>query len=174
MTNNWSTHYLPPSVLRPSLVALAIALATATMVRAGSVTISNSGPGPAAELDPATRSILEVKDAIKSFEKRDFDGCLKQLVKARAAHPELPPPHALLAKLAFLANQGPLIRPALESAIGEDPEHPEIFILFGNLALAEAPGDRRRGALRKGQNTRGRETMDRRTEEPLRPLRLSR
>ena len=77
MTNNWSTHYLPPSVLRPSLVALAIALATATMVRAGSVTISNSGPGPAAELDPATRSILEVKDAIKSFEKRDFDGCLE-------------------------------------------------------------------------------------------------
>ena len=48
------------------------------------------------------------------------------------------PPHALFAKLAFLANNGPLIRPALEKAIAEDPEHPEVFILFGNLALAES------------------------------------
>ena len=37
----------------------------------------------------------------------------------------------------FFRNEGALIRPALESAIGEDPEHPEVFILFGNLALAE-------------------------------------
>ncbi len=29
------------------------------------------------------------------------------------------------------------IRPALEAAIGEDPEHPEVFVLFGNLALGE-------------------------------------
>ncbi len=137
MTNNCSTHHFPASVLRPFLVAIAIVLASASSVRAGSVTISNSGPGPAAELDPATRSFLEIKDAIKNFEKRDFDACLKQLAQARMAHPELPPHHALFAKLAFLSNQGPLIRPALESAIGEDPEHPEIFILFGNLALAE-------------------------------------
>ncbi len=52
-------------------------------------------------------------------------------------HPELPPPHALLAKLAILANQGGMIRPALERAVAEDGEHPEVYILFGNLALME-------------------------------------
>jgi tetratricopeptide (TPR) repeat protein len=126
----------PSSVLRPYLVAIGIALAAAAWARAGSVTLG-SGRGQAVELDDATRSILEVKAAIRSFEKRDFDACKKQLAQAGKAHPELPPPHALFAKLAFLSNQGALVRPALESAIGEDPEHPEVFILFGNLALAE-------------------------------------
>jgi len=119
------------------LMAIGIALAGAASASAGPVTITASGPTPAVELDDASRSILEVKEAIKSFEKRDFDACLKQLAQARKAHPELPPPHALFAKLAFLSNQGALIRPALESAIAEDHEHPEVFILFGNLALAE-------------------------------------
>jgi len=125
------------SVLCLSLVAIGIALAGATSVRAGPVTLTGSGSGPIVEIDDASRSIFEVKEAIKSFEKRDFDACLKQLAQARKAHPELPPPHALFAKLAFLSNQGALIRPALESAFGEDPDHPEVFILFGNLALAE-------------------------------------
>ena len=96
-------------------MAIGIALAAAASARAGSVTLS-APAGPAVELDAATRSILEVKEAIRSFEKRDFDACLKQLAQARKAHPELPPPHALFAKLAFLANQGALIRPALESS----------------------------------------------------------
>ncbi len=47
------------SVLRPFLMALVIALAAAASIQAGSVTISSSGPGPAVELDPATRSVLE-------------------------------------------------------------------------------------------------------------------
>jgi tetratricopeptide (TPR) repeat protein len=134
---SFSIHGPRRPVLRSSVVAIGIALAAATSVLAGSVTLNGLGPGPAVEIDEASRSILDVKQAIKSFEKRDFDVCLAQLTLARKAHPELPPPHALFAKLAFLSNQGPLIRPALESAIGEDPEHPEIFILFGNLALAE-------------------------------------
>ena len=41
------------------------------------------------------------------------------------------------AKLAFLSNQAALVRPALERAVAEDAGHPEVFILFGNLALAE-------------------------------------
>jgi tetratricopeptide (TPR) repeat protein len=107
---------------------------------AGPVTIDGamwSGPTQATELDGASRSITDVEQAVKSFEKRDFDLCIQQLTKARKAHPELPPPHALLAKLAFMSNQGALIRPALERAVMEDTEHPEVFILFANLALAE-------------------------------------
>jgi tetratricopeptide (TPR) repeat protein len=119
---------------------VAIALATTSRARAGSVTITNSlgPPSPmAAEVEALAKSIVDVKQAVTKFQKRDFDACLEQLAQARKAHPELPPPHALFAELAFLCNEGALIRPALESAIGEDPQHPEVFILFGNLALAE-------------------------------------
>ena len=118
------------------MLAIGILLAGTWTACAGPVTLTASGP--AVERDDASMRILEVKEAIKSFEKRDFDACLKQLAQARKAHPELVPPHALFAKLAFLSNQGLLIRPALEKAIAEDPEHPEVFILFGNLALAES------------------------------------
>ena len=98
---------------------------------------SHSGPTQGVELDPSSRAIADVELAIKSFEKHDFERCIQQLVKARAAHPELPPPHALFAKLSFLANQGALIRPALERAVAEDGKHPEVYVLFGNLALVE-------------------------------------
>jgi tetratricopeptide (TPR) repeat protein len=49
----------------------------------------------------------------------------------------MPPAHALFAKLAFQNNQASLIRPALEQAIAEDPQHPEVFLLLGDLALIE-------------------------------------
>ena len=61
------------------------------------------------------------------------------------------------------ANQGPLIRPALESAIGEDPEHPEIFILFGNLALAERRVTDAAVHFEKAKILAAAETMDRRS-----------
>jgi len=107
---------------------------------AGSVTVGSSSlsePVRSVELDEASRTNADVQQAIKSFEKRDIDQCIQQLTKAHKAHPDLPPPHALLAKLAFMSNQGNLIRPALERAVSEDAGHPEVFILFGNLALVE-------------------------------------
>jgi Tfp pilus assembly protein PilF len=97
----------------------------------------SSEPAEAIALDSASRTLTDVKEAVKRFEAHDFDACLAQFAKARKLHPELPPAEALFAKLAFLSNQGQLIRPALERAVAADPEHPEIYILFGNLALAE-------------------------------------
>ena len=49
----------------------------------------------------------------------------------------MPPAHALLAKLALLSNRVALVRPALETSVAQAPDHPEIYILFGNLALRE-------------------------------------
>ena len=134
------------------------------------MTLTASGPTPAVELDDLSRSIFEVKEAIKSFEKRDFDACLKQLAQARKAHPELAPPHALFAKLAFLSNQGPLIRPALEKAIAEDPEHPEVFILFGNLALAESRATDAAVHFEKARGLAAGKRWDRRPAESLRAV----
>jgi tetratricopeptide (TPR) repeat protein len=107
---------------------------------AGDITLTFSRPplpAEAIEFDAASRGVLEIGKAIKSFQKNDFEACIAQLTKARTAHPELPPPQALFARLAFLTNQGALIRPALERAVADDPVHPEIYILFGNLALIE-------------------------------------
>jgi tetratricopeptide (TPR) repeat protein len=116
------------------LVATAVGWA-----HAGSVTVSSGADQPtrAADLGDLPRSVAEVDQALKSFQKREFDASLQYLGKAVKAHPELPPPHALLAKLAFLANQVGMIRPALERAVAEDGQHPEVYILFGNLALVE-------------------------------------
>ena len=80
---------------------------------AGPVTISSQmGNSPAIEIDAGLRSILEVNQAIKSFENRQFGECIELLGRARKTHPELPPCHALFAKLAFLSGQRALIRPA--------------------------------------------------------------
>jgi tetratricopeptide (TPR) repeat protein len=120
--------------------AFAAILLAARPIQAGGLVLgaaNSQTPAEAVELDSATRGMLEVKGAVKSFEKHDFDACIAQLTTARKAHPELAPADALFAKLAFLSNQAPLIRPALERAVATDPEHPEVYILFGNLALAE-------------------------------------
>jgi tetratricopeptide (TPR) repeat protein len=91
----------------------------------------------AVEVDDRSNSFVEVREAIKSFQKQDLDTCLKQLAVAVKAHPELPPAQALLAELALLSNQVALVRPALETSVAQAPDHPEIYILFGNLALRE-------------------------------------
>ena len=127
---------------RRALVGLlAIGIVAAAMGRAlaGPVTVSTGvgQPTTAADLGDLPKTVAEVGEAVKSFEKRDLDACLKQLVKAVKDHPELPPPHALLAKLAILSNQAAMIRPALERAVAEDGQNPEVYILFGNLALME-------------------------------------
>src|SRR5271157_618348 len=120
--------------------AWAITLAAAVSARAGTIPqLPSNGVSPpfAAEVDELSKSVVEVNEAIKSFQKRDLDTCLQQLAKAVKAHPELPPAHALLAELALMSNQIALVRPALETAVAQAPDHPEIYILFGNLALLE-------------------------------------
>ena len=120
--------------------AVTIALAAVSVARAGTIPqwpSNGVSPGFGAEVDELSKSIVEVNEAIKSFQKRDLDTCLQQLTKAVKAHPELPPAHALLAKLALMSNQIALVRPALETAVAQAPDHPEIYILFGNLALLE-------------------------------------
>ena len=96
-----------PGRIRLALLS-ALLLAVIPPVRAGSqlLTASNTPwPTPAVEIDELSRSLAEVNQAIKSFQKSDFEACLQQLGKAVKAHPELPPAQALLAKLAFLSNQ---------------------------------------------------------------------
>ncbi len=121
-------------------LAAVAALAAAPTARAGSVLQTLEwlekngvrGEGGASAEPP-----VALDQATKSFQAGDFETCLKQLSHAVRAQPELPPAHALFAELASQNDQVALMRPALERAFGEDPAHPRVFVLFGDLALRE-------------------------------------
>jgi predicted Zn-dependent protease len=121
-------------------MAVAAALVWAPGARAGSIVLTAEWMS---EFDQPERasdsfgSIEEVRQAIASYDKRDYAACLQQLGQAVKAHPELPPAHALLAELAIERDRAAVVRPALERAISEDPSHPEVFLLFADLALME-------------------------------------
>ena len=116
---------------------MAVLIGATSSVRAGSIPVSAEWLEKGGPATDSARELGELDQATRSFQARDFDTCLKQLGQMVKAHPELPPPHALFAKLAFQNNQAALLRPALERASAEDPEHPEVFLLFGELALRE-------------------------------------
>ena len=125
----------PAMLLSAALVVMAPAWARADIVHQ----LSSNDPSAVgtSELDDLSRTIFEINEAVKSFEKHDLATCVQQLDKAVKAHPDLPPAQALLAKLALSRNQVRFVRPALETAVARAPDHPEIYILFGNLALLE-------------------------------------
>jgi tetratricopeptide (TPR) repeat protein len=120
-------------------VTIGLVLALASAARAGYQTLSSVTPGPtqAVEIEAASKAIPEVDKAIKLFECRDFEGSLKLLIEAVKTHPDLPPANVLFARMAFQGNQGALIRSALERAAIEAPDHPDVYLLFGNAALLE-------------------------------------
>jgi tetratricopeptide (TPR) repeat protein len=128
--------------MRHGIVAIGIGLALsgAPSAHAGSVRLTAEWPqasGGAAGAPDASPIVVELDRAAESFKRGELDACLQQLGRAVETQPELPPAHALLAKLAFQYNQASLIRPALERAVVEGPDHPEVFILFGDVALLE-------------------------------------
>jgi tetratricopeptide (TPR) repeat protein len=121
-------------------LAIGAALAGAPRAQAGSILLTLEWLeeyGSATGMGDSSQGFVELDPAAQSFKRGDFETCLKQLGQVVKAHPELPPAQVLLAKLAFQNNQTALIRPALERASAEDPAHPEVYILFGNLALLE-------------------------------------
>src|SRR5262249_32029701 len=121
----------------PCSVAIGLVLTGAPSTRAGSIRLTTevvARVGSGIQADPASPRVAALDPAARSFQRGDWETCLQQLGQAI---PTLPPAQALFAKLAFQNNQPALIHPALERAIAENPEHPEVFILFGNLAVLE-------------------------------------
>jgi tetratricopeptide (TPR) repeat protein len=112
-------------------------LTGSTSARAGSIVLNTEwleNWGSAVEEEETAAGMGDLDQAARDFQRGEFEACLKQLGQAVRGHPELPPAHALFAKLAIEGKQTRLIRPALERAVAEDPGHPEVFLLFGDLA----------------------------------------
>ncbi len=62
---------------------------------------------------------------------------LAQLREAVKANPKLPPARVQLAALFYRAGQGAAARQNLETALAEDPRHPDALLLNANFALPE-------------------------------------
>lgn len=120
-------------------LAIAATLAGPSTSRAGSVT-PKTDDADAWRKSVATddaRTLAALDEAAGCFRRGEFDASLEQLERVVRAHPDLPPAGVLFAGLALHGRRGSLIRPALEQAVRQAPEHPDVFIAFGDLALVE-------------------------------------
>jgi hypothetical protein len=121
-------------------VALAVALAGTPRAQAGSVLLtleSLEKLRTATGMGDSSQGLGQLDQGAQSFQRVNFEACLKRLGQVVKAHPELPPAQVLFAEPAFQNNESARIRPALERASAETPARPDVYIQFGNLALLE-------------------------------------
>jgi tetratricopeptide (TPR) repeat protein len=81
--------------------------------------------------------VPELNRAIASFQKGDYEQCLKHLQDAAKKRNDLLPPRLILAKLFVQHNQLGRGLAALEDVAVESPHHPELYLTFGRLALRQ-------------------------------------
>ena len=93
----------------------------------------NSSP----DASGATGSQQAIAAAHQAFVQRDIAKCLQLLRLAVAEKPNLPPAKLILADMHLRAEQRGAGRGLLEEVALEDPNHPELYRLFGGLAMVE-------------------------------------
>lgn len=118
--------------ITPSLKA---AVAVATVAFAVSALKTNAGPvSSTAQNQP---KIPELEKATEAFQKGRAEDAFNLLKEAVKKNPALPPARLMLARFFYASNQAPAGRTVLELAATETPDHPEIYLSNGSLALAE-------------------------------------
>ena len=81
--------------------------------------------------------LKEIQQAHRALVAGDLDTCREQLRVAYAKSPNLPPPKLMLARLVLDTGQIRFARQLLEEVAVAQPKHPEVYLLFGRLALAD-------------------------------------
>jgi len=113
------------------------------------VTLILAGQGPAAIELPPVQTLVpglssgqgdkparsQLEKALAIFEKGQFDQCLQLLQEAKKQQPDLSPPRLILAQLFLSANRIAEGRENLELLAVENPNCPDLYVLFGQLAL---------------------------------------
>ncbi len=112
-------------------IAAAILMGCATAAMGAGQTTADQETKKAAdvekELEPAMRKIREGRN----------DEALAMIREQAAKHPEWSPAPLILARVLLSAGQAVPGRRALEQAAVEAPEHPEVYLAFGTLDLAD-------------------------------------
>jgi tetratricopeptide (TPR) repeat protein len=83
---------------------------------------------------PADEAILA---AAREARAGRIDEALRLIREQAGKHPEWSPPRVILARLLFAGEQGPAGRRVLEQAAAEVPDHPDVYLIFGAVALAD-------------------------------------
>lgn len=101
-------------------------------------------PGPAAGADKAQaeRGVTglvekDLEGALTKVRERKIDEALELIREEAKKHPEWAPPRLILARLLIGTDQATLGRRILEQAAAETPDHPEIYVTLGALALGD-------------------------------------
>jgi len=113
-------------------ISLGVAVVTGLWTRA---IWSQDAARPAAK--PADSTEKELEPAASKIREGKIDEALGLIKEKAAKHPEWPPSQLILARLLFSANQGVAGRRALEQAAAFAPDHPDVYLTLGALALGE-------------------------------------
>jgi Tfp pilus assembly protein PilF len=113
------------------VMAATMSLACHGIARGGPVTWTSADFSPVR----LPEGIAEINRAIESFKRRDFVQCQVLLKSAVANHPDLPPAPIMFANVCIRLDQPAMGRVALEEAAVRYSEFPELYLLFGRLAL---------------------------------------
>lgn len=123
-------------ILGLSLFAWPLAVSAAPIEDTGRKLQRFSNPAIGVEM-------LELNAARDAFRKGKLDECRERLEKARqklseqSGRGELPPVDLMLARLYFSNGKADIAKGMLEKIAVDHEGHPEVYLLFGNLALAE-------------------------------------
>jgi Flp pilus assembly protein TadD len=105
---------------------------------------SQDAAKPAAKDDtaqPAAKAADSGEKELEAAAAKAREGRLDEaisLIKEKAAkHPDWSPAQVILARMLVRFNQVPAGRRALEQAAVEAPEHPDVYLTLGSIALAE-------------------------------------
>jgi tetratricopeptide (TPR) repeat protein len=77
----------------------------------------------------------DLKPALLKAREGKVDEALALIEEQARKHSDWPPSQLILARLLFAADQGAAARRVLEKASAVAPDHPEIYLTFGSLAL---------------------------------------
>lgn len=110
----------------------------------GCAALAQDQPAPKADTPKAetpkaaTATTGELDGAMEKVRAGKLDEAL-ELIKTRALkHPEWPPARLMLARLLFASEQQQMARRVLEQAAADSPDHPEVFLTMGSVALADS------------------------------------
>lgn len=137
------------------LLSIAVALITASSTRVFAAPIgeppsTNAKPTPIEAQSPTLAELLPTGDAaaarltlpsvqqgVRALQAGDLAGCLSDFEAAHREDPIVPPPLIMLAQVYLVHRQPREAIEALEQAAVQSPEHPELYLLCAQLALAQ-------------------------------------